>query len=32
MDDAERLYSVVLALMYLISIDVVQGKLEAIVP
>jgi hypothetical protein len=31
MDDAERLYSVVLALMYLIYIDLVQRKLEAIV-
>jgi len=31
MDDAERLYLVVLALMYLSYIDFVQGKLEAIV-
>jgi len=32
MDDTERLYSVVLALMYLSYIDLVQVKLEAIIP
>lgn len=31
MDDSEHLCSVVLALMYLCYIDLVQGKLEAIV-